>query len=79
VNPFVAVIAVLGGAFLIVTAFMWWAGLMSLLTPRSLPRHTGCGHLKAISTADRAQCWRCRHRRLDHALHISARPLHHAR
>lgn len=70
----VAVIIVLGGALLAVTAYMEWIGVMNLLTTRSASRYPECGHVKANPTAKTTSCWHCRHVRVEHALHV---PGHH--
>jgi hypothetical protein len=73
----IAVIIILVCVLLAVTAFMEWVGVMSLFTTRCGPRYDGCGHLKAVVTTRNDRCWRCRHVRLDHALHAPAQHLHH--
>jgi len=69
-----AIILVVGGSLLIVTAVMEWIGVMTLFTPHTSPRYPGCGHLRANPISARDTCWPCRHQSLDHALH-----LHHGR
>jgi hypothetical protein len=69
----VTAIIVLGVTLLAATAYMEWIGLMSLVTPRTGPRHETCGHLRMNPIAAQVVCWRCRHTTTDRALHA----LHH--
>lgn len=64
------VIIGLGSALLLITAYMEWIGVMNLFTPRTGPRYDGCGHFKVVMTSPHSSCWRCRHARLEHALHL---------
>lgn len=75
-GPILIVIVVLGGAFLLVTAYMEWIGFLSIVTPRSASRYDGCGHIKALPGASRQHdCWACRHSHLRHPL--QSMHLHH--
>jgi hypothetical protein len=69
-DPLLAVIIALALIFFIVAVYMEWLGLLSVLAFRSGPRHAGCGHLKLTPANDRELCWHCRHRQLEHVLHI---------
>lgn len=73
----VTVIVVLAVILLAATAMMDWVAVASLLTSRSSPRHSGCGHVRATRLAGGDLCLRCRHTRLDHALEAAEHPLHH--
>lgn len=75
-GPILWLIVVLGAAFLGVTAYMEWIGMMSLITPRSVVRYTGCRHLRALPTPPHHDdCWTCRHTRMRHPL--QAMHIHH--
>jgi hypothetical protein len=77
-GPLLWVIVVVGSVFLVVTAYMEWIGVMSLITPRCASRYPGCGHIRAIPTdAVHDDCWPCRHHRMRHPL--QAVHLHHLR
>jgi hypothetical protein len=65
----IALIVVLGGALLIVTSYMEWTGLKSVITPRRSPRYTVCGHLRMTPDDPHDRCWKCRHPGVDHAIH----------
>jgi hypothetical protein len=72
-DPLLAVIVFLALGLLAVTVYMEWLGVLSLVTFRSGRQHSECGHPKLTAANDLAMCWRCRHQRLDHALHVPHR------
>jgi hypothetical protein len=70
VGPILIVIVVLASVLLVVTAYMEWIGVMSLITPRSAARYAACRHLRAWpTTSTHMSCWTCRHGSLRHPLH----------
>jgi hypothetical protein len=71
----ITVIVVLAGALLAAVVIMDWVAIMSLFSSRSTVRHEGCGHVRAIRTANSDRCWRCRHARLDHVIDVVEHPL----
>lgn len=73
----ITVILILGLVLLAAVVFMDWVAIMSLFSTRSTVRHEGCGHVRALRTAGSDRCWRCRHRRLDHAIEAAEHPLNH--
>lgn len=72
----ITVIVVLAVILLAAIAVMDWVAIASLLSSRSTVRHEGCGHVRAVRTANSDCCWRCRHSRLGHVIDAAERPLH---
>jgi hypothetical protein len=72
-DPLLVVIVVLAGAFLAISVYMEWLGLLSVVSARGGPRHAECGHRKLTPANADDLCWRCRHQHVDEALHR----LHH--
>lgn len=70
-----AVIIVLCLLLLAAVAVMDWVAIASLLSSRTTLRHGGCGHVRAIRSANSDRCWRCRHGRLDHLIEAVEDPL----
>jgi hypothetical protein len=72
-DALLAVIITLGGALLVVTAYMEWIGLLNIVTTRPGPRYADCGHARINPTSACRSCWRCRHRTVDHVIHPAHR------
>jgi hypothetical protein len=77
-GPLEWVIVVISAAFLVVTAYMEWIGVLNVISPRSAVRYPGCGHARLLpADAEHDDCWTCRHQRVRHPL--QAVHLHHLR
>lgn len=73
-DALLTLVVVLAAVLLAATVVIDWVAISSLFSSRATVRHGGCGHVRAVRTASNDRCWRCRHTRVDHALHAAEHP-----